>query len=294
MDVSTEFLFGQSVNSQSAKLHSEDIGNTPSSDVQVNMDFGEAMSYAQEFVSWKMRLGGFMFFVNDKKFKIACRTVKEYAEKFVRSALDPEFKPPMQAEGERTKYVLLHELTKETRDPIELRDQVLHILLAGRDTTSAALGWSLALLARHPEDFAKLRAAVITHFGTESNPTAELTFSSLKACKELTYVLYETLRLYPLIPINGRSAVRDTILPTGGGPDKKMPIVVKKGMQLGYPSYVMHRRKDLWGEDAESFVPSRWVGRKLGWEFIGFSAGPRICLGRKFILSLCVAAWSEK
>lgn len=280
LDVSTEFLFGQSVNSQSATLHSEDSGNTPSSAVQTNMDFAEAMNYTQEFVSWKMRLGKFMFFVSDKKFKIACRTVKDFADKFVASALDPSFKAPVKADGEKGKYVLLHELTKEVRDPIELRDQVLQILLAGRDTTSAALGWCLALLARHPETFAQLRAAVISHFGTESNPTAELTFSSLKACKELTWVLYETLRLYPLVPMNGRTAVRDTILPTGGGPSRKQPVVVKKGMQIGYPSYVMHRRKDIWGEDAESFVPRRWEGRKLGWEFVGFSAGPRICLGR--------------
>lgn len=285
LDVSTEFLFGQSVNSQSATLHSQDSGNTCTSEMQTNIEFASAMNYTQEFISWKMRLSKFAIFMNAKKFKAACKTVKDFADRFVEIALDPNFKAPVHKEGEKGKYVLLHELTKEIRDPVELRDQVLQILLAGRDTTSAALGWSIALLARHPETFAHLRAKVIEHFGTEANPTAELTFSSLKACKELTHVLYETLRLYPLIPLNGRTAMKDTILPTGGGEDRKHPIVIPKGMQVGYPSYVLHRRKDLWGEDAEVFRPSRWEGRKLGWEFIGFSAGPRVCLGQQYALN---------
>jgi cytochrome P450 len=282
LDVSTEFLFGQSVNSQSATLHSQDSGNTRDADLQANIDFADAMTYTQEFISWRMRLSRFAILMSDKKFKQACKTVKDFADKFVHIALDPDFKTPVYREGEKGKYVLLHELTKEVRDPIELRDQVLHILLAGRDTTSALLGWSLALLSRHPETFSHLRRTVIEHFGTEANPTAELTFSSLKACKELTHVLYETLRLYPLVPLNGRTAMKDTILPTGGGPSRKMPIVVKKGMQVGYPSYVLHRRQDIWGSDADNFRPGRWEGRKLGWEFIGFSAGPRVCLGREY------------
>lgn len=56
---------------------------------------------------------------------------------------------------------------------------------------------------------------------------------------------------------------------------------VKKGWMVGYPVYVMQRRKDIWGEDALEFNPDRWEGRKSGWEFLPFNGGPRICLGRK-------------
>ncbi len=62
-----------------------------------------------------------------------------------------------------------------------------------------------------------------------------------------------------------------------------MPIVVPKGTQVGYPSWILHRREDIWGKDAGIFRPGRWEGRKLGWEFIGFSGGPRVCLGREFL-----------
>lgn len=52
----------------------------------------------------------------------------------------------------------------------------------------------------------------------------------------------------------------------------------------------MHRRKDLYGEDAELFKPERWLdqedrkGLRVGWEFLPFNGGPRICIGRTFSL----------
>lgn len=52
----------------------------------------------------------------------------------------------------------------------------------------------------------------------------------------------------------------------------------------------MHRRKDLFGEDAEEFRPERWLdgegegkkGLRVGWEYLPFNGGPRICIGRKY------------
>jgi cytochrome P450 len=280
MDVSTEFLFGESVNSQTTALHSEDSGNTK--DLQKELDFTAAMNYAQEYISWRIRLRMLQYLPPSKKFKQSCKIVKEFADRFVRIALDPDRKSAPVLPGQKPRFVLLNELVAETRDPVELRDQVLHILLAGRDTTSSLLCWTILLLSRHPAEFRRLREVIISHFGTEKAPTAELTFESLKSCKPLTHVLYETLRLYPLLPVNGRQAVKDTFLPVGGGPDRKQPIAIKKGEQVGYSAYVMQRRKDIWGPDADDFVPARWEGRKLGWEFIGFSGGPRVCLGRKY------------
>ena len=280
MDVSTEFLFGESVNSQSTALYYQDSGNTK--DLQEELDFAEAMSYAQEFIAWRTRLRALYLLPSPKKFKKACKTVKDFADRFVRIALNPDNKQPQVLAGEKPKYVLLNELVAETRDPVELRDQVLHNLLAGRDTTSALLCWTILLLARHPAEFQRLREAIVSQYGTEKAPTTELTFESLKACKELKNVLLETTRLYPLVPINAREAVRDTFLPTGGGPDRKQPIAVRKGEQGGYCAYVRQRRRDIWGQDADDFKPTRWEGRKLGWEFIGFSGGPRVCLGREY------------
>jgi cytochrome P450 len=49
--------------------------------------------------------------------------------------------------------------------------------------------------------------------------------------------------------------------------------------------HVLHRREDLWGADASSFVPERWDGRRPGWEYLPFNGGPRICLGQQFALT---------
>lgn len=52
-----------------------------------------------------------------------------------------------------------------------------------------------------------------------------------------------------------------------------------------YNVFIMHRRKYLWGDDADEFRPERWEGRKSGWEYLPFNGGPRICLGPQFALT---------
>lgn len=104
--------------------------------------------------------------------------------------------------------------------------------------------------------FNKLRQAIIEDIGP-GNDEQEIDFSKLKSCKYLQYVLNETLRLFPSVPINNRVAETNTILPTGGGPDGKSPVALQPGAYVTYSVYAMHRRKDLWGEDALEFKVRR-------------------------------------
>ena len=94
------------------------------------------------------------------------------------------------------------------------------------------------------------------------------------------------LRLHPLVPGNARMAVTDTVIPVGGGPDGKSPVFVAKGKLVRWSLYAMHRRKDIYGADAEDFMPERWEKLRPGWEYLPFNGGPRICLGRKLISML--------
>jgi cytochrome P450 len=96
--------------------------------------------------------------------------------------------------------------------------------------------------------------------------------------------------------VNQRCAIRTTVLPTGGGPDRKSPVLVRRGQSLAYSVYSLHRRADLYGDDAEDFRPERW-DEDLGlyrdevtknWGYLPFNGGPRICLGSKSALSLQV------
>lgn len=92
------------------------------------------------------------------------------------------------------------------------------------------------------------------------------------------------LRLYPVTPVNSRGAMKDTVLPLGGGEDGKSPVFVPKGGLVQWSVYALHRRKDFYGEDAEEFKPERWYTYRPGWEYLPFNGGPRICIGREYHL----------
>ena len=100
-----------------------------------------------------------------------------------------------------------------------------------------------------------------------------------------TLLISTALRLYPSVPVNLRIAQRTTWLPRGGGPDGDAPLLVRRGVGVGFLPYYLHRRKDLYGEDAHEFRPERWEGPELtniGWGYIPFHGGPRLCLGSEF------------
>lgn len=93
------------------------------------------------------------------------------------------------------------------------------------------------------------------------------------------------LRLFPLVPTNARMALQDTVLPSGGGPSSTSPVFVPKGTLVTTNSYVMHRSKHLYGEDAEKFKPERWETQRQGWHYLPFGGGPRICPGQQMALT---------
>lgn len=277
IDSATEFLFGESVESQLGALQGLQ---------RIEDSFAGYFDKSQWVCAQRARFEKFAFIVNNKETRHSDKQVHEFVDKFVARALKTaqnEKSAPADAE-KSAHYVFLDALAGVTRDPIELRSQLLNILLAGRDTTASLLSWTFLMLARNPDIFRKLRETIIETFGSYSNPQ-NLTFAALKSCQYLQYVMNESLRLYPVVPFNRRHATRDTTLPRGGGPDGQSPVYIKKGTAVAYSVHVMHRRKDLWGEDADEFKPDRWANRKAGWEYIPFNGGPRICIGQQFALT---------
>ncbi|KAL8879053.1 MAG: hypothetical protein Q9192_008315, partial [Flavoplaca navasiana] len=75
---------------------------------------------------------------------------------------------------------------------------------------------------------------------------------------------------------------KDVILPTGGGYDGKSPVLATAGTLVIFHFAALHKRKDLWGEDADEFRPERWQDEKASWNFLPFGGGPRNCIGRKY------------
>ncbi|KAI9924943.1 hypothetical protein ASPWEDRAFT_162858 [Aspergillus wentii DTO 134E9] len=275
MDSATEFLFGESVDSQLAALKGDKSA----------AEFPFYFDRSQWYAAQRVRFEKLHWIVNNKESRHSDKQVHSFVDRFVDAALKGVQDEKTKKDEEKpSNYVFLHGLAAVTQDPIELRSQLLNILLAGRDTTASLLSWTVLLLARHPEVFQKLRKIIVEEFGTYENPQ-NITFASLKSCQYLQHCMNEVLRLYPVVPMNRRTAVRDTTLPLGGGPDGSQPVYVTKGQAVMYNVHILHRRKDLWGPDADSFIPERWVNRKVTWDYLPFNGGPRICIGQQFALT---------
>jgi cytochrome P450 len=272
LDVSTDFLFGESTNV---------LGSVRAA--SAGRSFANAFDRAQKTVVGVFALGSVAWLNPWSKFKEDQKTVQDFISRYVDKALSTE---ENDANGSQDgKYRFVDEFAKLTDDRAMIQGGLLNLLLAGRDTTASLLSNLFFMLARQPEVYDHLAAEILAELPAASQlPTLE----NLRSMRYLRACINESLRLHPPIPRNSREALRDTTLPVGGGPDNTAPILVPKGAQVGYQVFSMHRRKDVYGEDAEDFVPERWTERNIrpGWSFLPFNGGPRICIGQQFALNL--------
>lgn len=185
-------------------------------------------------------------------------------------------------------FTFLHSLAIFTRDPKIIRDQIMSVLLAGRDTTAATLSWAFYEISHYPNIYSKLRNEVLATIGEAKSPTYE----DLRNMKYLRNTVNETLRLYPAVPFNIRFALTDTTLPHGGGPNGDLPLPVLKGDAVVYSALSMQRRPDNYPPTSDSFAdpaifsPERWGHwNPKPWDYIPFNGGPRICIGQNFALA---------
>lgn len=276
VDTATEFLFGESVDS---------LDDSSTANFDGKAGFAEAFNTSQAYLSTRSYTQMMYFLVNNKEFRESNERVHKFASHYVRQALET----PQEELDKKSKggYIFLYELVKQTREPKVLQDQLLNILLAGRDTTAGMLSFTFFELARNPEVFAKLKEEIYTHFGLgDESRISEITFESLKKCEYLKFVLNEVLRMYPSVPVNFRVSTKETTLPRGGGVDGTKPIRVGKGTTVAYSVYATHRLPEFYGKDSDVFRPERWADlKRLGWAYVPFNGGPRICLGQQFALT---------
>jgi cytochrome P450 len=139
-----------------------------------------------------------------------------------------------------------------------IRDQMLTMLIAGHDTSTALLAWTFALLGQHPEVLARLVQEVDRQ---EKSPL-------------LDQVIKESLRLYPPIHIGNRRVAKEMEFSEGSIP---------AGERMFYSIYLTHRDPQVW-ENAEDFCPERHAhGRKTPpFSYVPFGGGPRSCIGAAF------------
>ncbi|KAF2661086.1 cytochrome P450 monooxygenase [Lophiostoma macrostomum CBS 122681] len=266
LDASTEFLFGESMDSL--------LPDSP----QDCLDFIRAFDYCLYGLGRRVRLGQLRFLHRDRKWlesiRIVHNRVDQYIDKAVELAQDPR-----SVEKTSDRYVLINQMAKQSQDKKALRSEILAVFMPGRDSTGHALSNVFHVLARRPDIYQTLRQEVL------GCGDAELSFELLKSMKYLQGILYEGHRTLPTTAQSYRMALNDTQLPVGGGKDGNSPIYIRKGDTVMASMWGLHQDQEIWGEDAAEFRPERWEGLKAIWTFVPFLGGPRTCPAQQMVLT---------
>jgi cytochrome P450 len=139
-----------------------------------------------------------------------------------------------------------------------IRDQMLTMMIAGHDTSTALLAWTFALLGQHPETYTAILRELEEQ---EKSPLLDMTIK-------------ESLRLYPPIHIGNRIMGEDCQFDGG---------TIPQGERMFYSIYLTHRDPEIW-ENPHDFHPERFArGRTTPpMSYVPFGGGPRACIGAAF------------
>ncbi|XAR52001.1 hypothetical protein NMG60_11006825 [Bertholletia excelsa] len=225
------------------------------------------------FVIWKIKR--FFGIGSERRLREAIDEIHGFVMKVIK-----EKEEVMEEDG----VDLLSKMILAGYDEMILRDMMISFIVAGRDTTSAAMTWLFYLLSCHPD--AEKEAVKELGFFEEERLSH---YETLQEMKFLKACLCESMRLYPPVAWDSKHALADDFLPDG--------TPVHAGDRVTYFPYGMGRMEKLWGKDWFEFKPNRWFAgpaeeqrgdsgagelRKVcPYRFPVFQAGPRVCLGRE-------------
>lgn len=136
LDSATEFLFGESVNSQIAALPGASAKSADNTSKKLDWTaFAPSFDSATMALGVRGRLSEKYWLYSPRSFHDRCKEVHKFADYYVNLALTTDLSTIKESNLEKgthkEKYIFLAELVKVTRDPVELRSQLLNILLAG-------------------------------------------------------------------------------------------------------------------------------------------------------------------
>ncbi len=142
---------------------------------------------------------------------------------------------------------------------VEVRDELVTLLLAGHETTATALAWTFDRLLAHPQVLAKLRASLLTGGAGRE--------------EYLDCVIRESLRVRPIVPLVGRVAVK---------PYQLGQWMLPAGTRIAPSIYLAGHRAAAY-PNPRSFDPDRWIGVKPDpYTWLPFGGGTRRCIGMAF------------
>jgi cytochrome P450 len=160
---------------------------------------------------------------------------------------------------------------------LQLRDELMTLLLAGHETTANALAWTFYLLSQNPEAESRLHAEL------DALGDAPLGADDVARLPYTRAVVAESMRLFPPAYVIGRRALSEYRIDDYVIPPRSLVLVSQ---------WIVHRDPRWWPE-ADTFRPERWLpgGSALDparpkFAYFPFGAGTRVCIGEQF-------AWME-
>lgn len=165
----------------------------------------------------------------------------------------------------------------ETGEPLSrraIRNEAIVIFMAGHETTANTLAWAWLNLSQSPRVRQKLQDELTRVLGGRAP-----CFEDVTNLRYTRFIIEETLRLYPPVPMLARRALSSGSLE---GHD------YQKGSILLISPWLLHRNPDIWSEP-DAFIPERFdpeiSGKPAKYSYIPFAIGPRICPGLTFGLT---------
>jgi len=157
----------------------------------------------------------------------------------------------------------------------DIREEVDTFMFEGHDTTAAAVSWCLHLIGSDRRVQDRLSEELYRVFGDSDRP---VTMNDLLHLKYLECCIKEALRLYPSVPMLGRTLSQNVTL---------HGYVLPAGTTVALVSYALHRDPTHFPDperfDPDRFQPENTRGRHP-YCYVPFSAGPRNCIGQKFAM----------
>ncbi|KAK4880255.1 hypothetical protein RN001_008401 [Aquatica leii] len=175
------------------------------------------------------------------------------------------------------KKLALLDLMLQNKMPEDaVMDELNTFLFAGQETTTSALSFLIYVLSKHSNVQEKLANEFLELFGDDFSKS--LTYNDLQKTEYLDQVIKESLRLYTPAPFISRVLKEDALFDGH---------VIPKNVTITVFIYGLHHQPSLY-PNPELFDPDRFSiensKNRSVYSYIPFSAGPRNCIGQKFVM----------